>query len=532
MKHVKKLASVLLAMVMVMAMTMTAFAANVTIADNLRGHTFTAYQIFTGTQSENEEALGDVAWGSGINSEAFLTALKDSSNNTVSTLFADCGADAASVVAELATLSDSSAEAIAVAQIAYEYKKGEGTLLTSGTNELATGYYLIVDTTSNISGDDAYNAALLQVTDDININVKTSKPSVEKKVKENTKYTNNDTSEAGYQYGVGYNDVADYNIGDDVPFEFYSKVPDMTYYETYKYVFHDVMSDGLTLNKGSIEVWIGNKQLTLDVNYTVVTNTDDECDFEVIIADLKTLANEGDVVYVKFTAELNSDAVIGLNGNTNKVKLEYSNNPDESGTGDDKTGETPWDEVIVFTYELDVTKVDGEDATKTLEGAEFKLHNRNGQWVIVDKDNKVTGWSDTEEDGSTLVSGSDGLFKVIGLDAGTYYLKETKAPAGYNLLTSEITLVIEATTNNGQNTWGTDKVASTALTALKISVNENGTAATGNTETGVVNATVENNQGSTLPETGGMGTTIFYVIGSILVLGAAVVMITRKRMAK
>lgn len=530
MKHVKKLASVLLAMVMVMAMTMTAFAANVTISSDLSGHEFTAYQIFTGTQSESEGALGDVAWGSGINSEAFLTALKASSNDTVSKLFADCGTDAASVVAKLATLSDRSAEAIVVAQIAYECKQGDGIPLKSGTNELATGYYLIVDTTSNISDDDAYNAALLQVTDDIDITVKTSKPSVEKKVKENTKYTNNDTSKAGYQYGAGYNDVADYNIGDDVPFEFYSKVPNMTYYETYKYVFHDVMSDGLTLNEDSIEVWIGNTQLTLNRDYTVATNTNDGCDFEVTISDLKTLATEGDVVYVKFTAELNSDAVIGLDGNTNKVKLEYSNNPDESGSGDNETGETPWDEVIVFTYELDVTKVDGTDDTKTLEGAEFKLRNENNQWVIVDEDNKVTGWSDTEDGGSTLVSDSDGLFKVIGLDAGTYYLKETKAPAGYNLLTSEITLVIEATTTNGQDTWETDKKASTALTALKISVN--GTEATGNTDTGVVNATVENNQGSTLPETGGMGTTIFYVIGSILVLGAAVVMITRKRMAK
>ena len=225
---------------------------------------------------------------------------------------------------------------------------------------------------------------------------------------------------------------------------------------------------------------------------------------------------------------MNQNAVVGLDGNPNVVYLEYSNKPDQSGSGDTgNTGKTREDKVIVFTYELDTTKVDGQDNAKKLEDAEFKLHNVDNKWAIVNSDNKVTGWADTEEGGSKLTSDANGLFKVIGLDDGTYYLKETKAPTGYNLLSSEITVVITATTTNGQ-TW-TDGQASSALTNLAVTADS--TAGTGNTSTGVAGITVANNKGSTLPETGGMGTTIFYVIGAILVIGAGVVLITRKRMS-
>ena len=249
--------------------------------------------------------------------------------------------------------------------------------------------------------------------------------------------------------------------------------------------------------------------------------------FTVSFTDLKTVSgvSQGKYIIVEYTATLNQNAEVGLDGNPNVVYLEYSNKPDQSGNGDN-TGTTPEDKVIVFTYELDTTKVDGQDNTKRLEGAEFKLHNADNKWAIVDSNNKITGWADAEEGGSTLKSDANGLFKVIGLDDGTYYLKETKAPAGYNLLSSEITVVITATTSNGQ-TW-TDGQASSALTELKVTANnEPGTV---DNNKGIASITVANNKGSTLPETGGMGTTIFYVLGSILVLGAAVLLITRKRM--
>ena len=319
-------------------------------------------------------------------------------------------------------------------------------------------------------------------------------------------------------------------MGDEVPFKLIGSVPDMSRYDTYKYIFRDTLSAGLTLNENSIKVYVASDKAGTDKEeITGWTKAVDGQSFTVSFADLKTVkdVSEGKYIIVEYTAVLNQNAVVGLPGNENKVKLEYSNKPDQSGSGDtDNTGYTPDDKVIVFTYELDTTKVDGQDNTKKLEGAEFKLHNADNKWAIVDSNSKVTGWADTEEGGSTLTSDANGLFKVIGLDDGTYYLKETKAPTGYNMLSSEITVVITATTTNGQ-TW-TDGQASNALTNLAVTAD--GTAGTGDTSTGIAGITVVNNAGATLPETGGIGTTIFYVVGSILVLGAGVLLVTKKRM--
>lgn len=523
MKHMKKFVGVLLAMIMALAMTMTAFAATVTVPSDgiLKDHTFTAYQVLSGR--EEGGVLSDVKWGSGINSDAFLTALK--ADTTCGSLFTDC-TDAAAVAKVLGDNNTNTALANAVAKLAYANKKDTGTALTSGENTLADGYYLVVDTTADVGEGGAYNASLLQVVGNIKITVKTDAPTVEKKVLEDDKYN----QDGGY--GTGYNDVADYNMGDAVPFHLIGSVPDMSRYDTYKYIFHDTLSAGLTLNENSIKVYVASDKAGTDkAEITGWTKAVNGQSFTVSFTDLKTVSgvSQGKYIIVEYTATLNQDAVVGLDGNPNVVYLEYSNKPDQSGSGDTgNTGKTPEDKVIVFTYELDTTKVDGQDTTKKLEGAEFKLKNAAGKWAIVDSNSKVTGWADTEEGGSTLTSDANGLFKVIGLDDGTYYLKETKAPTGYNLLSSEITVVIKATTTNGQ-TW-TDGQASSALT--KLAVTADGKAGTGDTSTGVAGITVANNKGSTLPETGGMGTTIFYVLGTILVLGAAIMLITKRRMNK
>ena len=523
MKHMKKFIGVLLAMIMALAMTMTAFAATVTVPSDgiLKDHTFTAYQVLSGR--EEGGVLSDVQWGSGIDSTAFLAALK--ADTTYGDLFTNC-TDAAAVAKVLGDNSSNTDLANAVAKLAYANKTGTGTVLTSGENTLADGYYLVVDTTENVAAGSAYNTSLLQVVGNINITVKTDAPTVEKKVLEDDKYN----QDGGY--GTGYNDVADYNMGDAVPFHLIGSVPDMSRYDTYKYIFHDTLSAGLTLNENSIKVYVASdKAGTGKVEIAGWTKAVNGQSFTVSFADLKSVSDvsQGKYIIVEYTATLNQDAVVGLDGNPNVVYLEYSNKPDQSGSGDTgNTGKTPEDKVIVFTYELDTTKVDGQDNTKKLEGAEFKLKNAAGKWAIVDNNSKVTGWADTEAGGSTLTSDANGLFKVIGLDDGTYYLKETKAPTGYNLLSSEITVVIKATTTNGQ-TW-TDGQASSALTKLEVTAD--GTAGTGDTNTGIAGITVANNKGSTLPETGGMGTTIFYVLGTILVLGAAIMLITKRRMNK
>lgn len=521
MRKMKKIASLLLALVMALAMSATVFAATVTVPSDgiLKDHTFTAYQVFSGR--EEGGILSDVQWGSGIDSTAFLAALK--ADTTYGSLFTNC-TDAAAVAKVLGDNNTNTALANAVAKLAYANKTGTGTALTSGENTLADGYYLVVDTTATVDAGSAYNTALLQVVGNINITVKTDAPVVEKKVLEDDKYN----QDGGY--GTGYNDVADYSMGDAVPFHLIGSVPDMSRYDTYKYIFHDTLSEGLTLNEDSIKVYVASdKAGTGKAEITGWTKAVDGQSFTISFTDLKTVSgvSQGKYIFVEYTATLNQNAVVGLNGNPNIVYLEYSNKPDQSGSGDTgNTGKTPEDKVIVFTYELDTTKVDGQDNTKKLEGAEFKLHNADNKWAIVDSNSKVTGWADTEEGGSTLTSDANGLFKVIGLDDGAYYLKETKAPTGYNLLSSEIIVVITATTTNGQN-W-TDGQASSALTKLEVTAD--GTAGTGDTNTGIAGITVANNKGSTLPETGGMGTTIFYVIGGLLVLGAVVVMIARKRM--
>lgn len=521
MKHLKKLAGVLLALAMVFTLALPAFAATVTVPSDgiLKDHAFTAYQIFSGR--EEDGILSDVQWGSGINSNAFLAALK--ADTTYGSKFTDCN-DAAAVAKVLGDNNTNTALANAVAKLAYANKTGEGTALTSGENTLADGYYLVVDTTANVGEGGAYNASLLQVVGDINITVKTDAPTVEKKVLEDDKYKQNGG------YGTGYNDVADYNMGDAVPFHLIGSVPDMSRYDTYKYIFHDTLSAGLTLNEDSIEVYVASDKAGTDKDViTGWTKVVDGQSFTVSFTDLKTVTgvSQGKYIIVEYTATLNQNAAVGLDGNPNTVYLEYSNKPDQSGSGDtDNTGKTPEDKVIVFTYELDTTKVDGQDNNKKLKGAEFKLHNADGKWAIVNSNNKVTGWADTEEGGSTLTSDENGLFKVIGLDDGTYYLKETEAPTGYNLLSDEITVVITATTTNGQ-AW-TDGEASSALT--KLAVTADGKAGTGDTSTGIAGITVANNKGSTLPETGGMGTTLFYVLGGGLVLVAVVLLVTKKRM--
>ena len=545
MKKMKKIVSLLLAMVMVLAMTVGVSAATVTVPSDgiLKGHTFTAYQIFSGTESDG--ILTEVQWGSGVNSDTFLAALK--ADTTYGSLFTDC-TDAAAVAKVLSDNNTNTALANAVAKLAYANKTGTGTALTAGENTLDYGYYLVVDTTADVGKGGAYNTSILQVVSNINITVKTDVPTVKKKVWEDDKFTDDDG------YGTGYNDVADHDMGTAVPFELIGSVPDMSRYDTYKYIFHDTLSNGLTAPaRNNVKVYLSSDEKH-DSNDTDITSsfgvTVSGQSITVSCTDLKEITDiaKDKYIIVAYTAVLNQSAAVGLPGNPNTVYLEYSNKPDQSGSGDTgNTGKTPEDTVIVFTYELDTTKVDGQDNNTKLKGAEFVLYkkvNDEKKYAIVNEQNKVTGWGsatingsvESYPEGSKLTSGADGLFKVIGLDDGVYYLKETKAPNNYNLLTDDIELTIKANTSNGQN-WNAPFTPSEALKetttdagdGLKITMD--GTTANGDISTGIVNATVKNNKGATLPETGGMGTTIFYVVGVILVLGAVVLLITKKRMS-
>ncbi len=557
MKGLKKALSVLAAAALTVTTLMgsaTVASADTTITDNskLNSHSYSAYQVLTGDQESGSSVLTNVAWGSGIDSTAFVSALK--TNTATSTYFAnafgtDASDDATNFADVLSENNNNTALAEAVAQLAYENKtKTDYTNIAADTSiSLPAGYYLIVDETS-LTGttDDVLNGALLQVTDSITIANKTSKPTVEKKVQENS---TNTVTDAGY--GAQYNDVADYSIGDSVPFKLIGTVPDTSKYNKYlTYTFTDTLDTGLTAPASTaVSVFYATSK-------DATTGTDLSSYFNVTVngqtitvalksgVDLKNVVSEkelvaGNYIIVTYNATVNANANIGYAGNENKVKLTYSSNPNFNGNGTttpDETEDTKEDEVVVFVYELDTTKVDSANTETKLADATFVLLNSDKSEVATfDSDSKFVKWVTVESitSGSTitytdamkLTSGSNGTFKAIGLDEGTYYLKEIVAPKDYNLLTEDVTVVISATTVNNQNYNGTP---SSAITSIDVTAN----GIKGSTDTnGVASITVANSKGSTLPSTGGMGTRIFLLIGALAVV-AGVVMKSRRKLAK
>lgn len=564
MRKAKKLAAVLLSLTMAMLLTIPAFAAenySITIRNDKTGHTYEAYQIFTGDvssdaqQGGNEEGpiLSNIVWGSGVNGADLLAALKEAD----AAKYGRC-ADAADVAETLGAENAAAADAAAFAEIAAEHltvAAGTANAPVDGNyviEGLPAGYYLVKDQDGSLEGDaDAATEYIVQVLGNVAMEPKDSDiPTVEKKVSEED-YHQDDG------YGTTYNDVADWDIGDSVPFKLIGSIPDMSAYDTYEYIFTDTLSNGLTLQEGTVRVYIAVNRddevrdytpLTEGEDYTLTVNNVENGggSFSIDFDDLKTApyVDQGNrnFVIVTYDATLNANAEIGLDGNPNNVYLEFSNNPNGDGRG--RTAE---DTVIVFTYELDGTKVDGENAETKLEGAEFVLLNGGHTRVAHIENGKLVGWINLPEgygdrnyneipyetwqalDGNTSVimtSAAEGVFGVSGLDDGTYYLMEIKAPTGYNLLENALRLDIAAVTANGQ-TWAGDPAA--ALTALTIDVDQGG-AQNGDVGTGAVALTVANNQGATLPETGGMGTTLFYVIGGLLVAGAGILLVVRLRM--
>lgn len=510
-------------------------------------HTYEAYQVFAGQYAGG--ALGNITWGSGVDEKAIVDDLA----NATGDLAAFKGLDSPKAIAEeLAKASDDDAVAKAFAALVGKHLKDNaksGTYADGKITDLEDGYYLVQDASnspSDVTGannNGAKTRFILKVAGGGNVTVtaKSSAPSVIKKVKEDDKAVTGAVKVGSYTADAQYNDVADYCIGENVPFELISTMPS-TYndYTSYFYQFTDTLASNFTLNADSIAVKVvnadGETALTATTDYTVGAQ-DESGKFTITINDTKKIASitKDSTIVVDYTAQLNSGAVIGLDGQENKVDLTYSNNPNYTGDGastpNEDKGKTPEDKVIVFTYELDVTKYLGDEHTKANaeDGtkAGFKLGNANGtKWATVDENLRITDWVDDVAAATEVTTDATGIFKFIGLDDGTYTLRETTTPTGYNTM-ADLALTIGATTDNNQTWAGT---ASDALSAIKLTINNEDTA--GDTNTGIVATKITNQKGSSLPSTGGIGTTMFYVGGGVLVAGAGVLLITKKRAKK
>lgn len=558
MKRTKRIFAIFMTLALAMSMLIVSSAVSfadettntLTINGAKKGHTYTAYQVLSGTVEAGDstatpatnDQLKNIQWGNGV-SDTFKTA-KGNAAAFAETLQAE--SDAKNLAKEIATTNGYLGTAAGAATAS-----ADGPVQITG---LADGYYVIIDTAGDgvSATNDAYSQYLVYLVKSTTIDTKLDVPSVEKKVKDNDYDKNDGAQKTGVEVGTGYNDAADWNIGDTVPFELFGTLPsNYGEYEKYKYTFTDTASAGLDIDQSSVKVFVDNTELESGFTVTVPA---DKHSLVVDFANLKTAApnaTSSSKVKVTFNATLNKNAVIGLDGNPNKVDLTFSNNPTDGGEG---TSKTPEDEVLVFTYELDVTKVDGADNTVKLANAQFVLKNSDNKYAKIDANGKVDGWLDTKpgvktaaaEDGNftaaeitpaaadgVLISNGTGDFKIVGLDAGTYTLEEIKAPAGYNKC-DDLTLEIKASQKNLQNYKDADTVdaPNEVLTALSLDITQNGkkTTAEGDTDTGVVATTVANNSGAELPETGGIGTVIFYVLGSLLVVGCGIVLISKRRM--
>ena len=507
MKHIKKLASLLLVLVMVFALATTAFAEetaySITINNSAKDHTYEAYQIFTGDLSGT--TLSNIVWGSGV-SEAGQTALGDAAAKA-ETLTTEADAKAfAKAVAPYLTTAAGSANTVT-----------DGKYVISG---LAAGYYLVKDQDGSLTGDnDSYTEYIIQVVGNVTATPKSDVPEVQKKVKDINDST--DTTKTDWQ------DSADYDIGDSIPFQLKATLADnVSSYTTYKVVFHDTLSKGLTYNNDA-KVYIDGTE-TNGFTVTATVNADGTTTLTVSCDDVKALgAGNSSVITVEYTVKLNENAVLGSAGNPNEVYLEYSNNPNKSEKGNNETGETPKDVVIVFTYKTIINKVDSEN--KPLTGAAFKLEK-----LIKGKDGAADTWTTVKE---FTVDETTTSFTFSGLDDGQYKLTETKTPAGYNTI-DPIYFVIEAThdvtadapTLKTLNAYLTDANGN-KQTEMKDGESVNIDLGTVDLTAGSITTTVVNKSGSELPSTGGIGTTIFYVLGGVLVLAAVVLLVTKKRMS-
>ena len=516
----KKLVSILLALAMVLCMGLTAFAEDTTITiENSNGRTYAGYQLLglttslkTGehhpTTCDNVNHKDDCYnYAYTVNAKYLEVLQEETFANGGNYLWETKPADATGVTDDqiLKYLENQTTTMRQVADRLYRAIKAAGITpdedALTGNDNIAQGYWMIADVT-NLTGEEANSLVMVDTKGQnaLTITPKTALPTVEKKVKDI------EDSEDNSIVDNPWLDTADHDIGDTVPFKLTGTLPSNAQsYQSFKMIFHDTMSAGLTFNDASVKVLMYDTKHKADVdtdlndyaadvtaNFTVTPAANGftvGCDNVFGI----TGVTKDTAFVVYYEATLNNSAVIGEAGNTNTAKLEFSNDP-----YGDSTGETEDDVVKVFTYKIVINKTDSHG--HALKGAGFKLYKKNlssGSYDLI---------------GTELVGGDMTTFTWTGLDDGDYKLEESTVPEGYNKM-DDILFSISAEHD-------------ATLTSL-----DGGLLGTGAVDTGAITKDIVNNTGTVLPETGAQGTIMIISVSAVFVILATVFMITRKKMS-
>ena len=479
MKKVKKFVSLVLAAVMAMAMTVTAFAEDaaqgttaatgkITISSPTEGETYTIYKIFDVSYSTDKTAYSYT-----ISTTSEWTGVVQAyANETDSGLSLTKTAVGDQYVVTIDKTKFSAAKF--AKELKTKVAQKSGTSKTAQENQdleftgLPLGYYLV----------DTKSGALCNLTttnNEVTIHDKNDVPFLKEEDKENVE------------------------LGEIVTYTITGKVPNTTGFSGYIYKISDTMSEGLTFNPNSIEVKVGTRTLNKGTEYTCNTET---TGFEIIIPVMDLQSNVGETITVTYTAKVNENAVAKIS--KNEAKLTYSNNPINSTETN-----TINQEQKVYNAKINIVKYElspdqsPEESTKKLGGAKFILRNSENKYYKYNTTKDVIEWVD-KADADEFETTMDGKASINGLKDGSYELYEIEAPKGYNPLKDPVNITI-----NGKDSSGTIHVDN-----LTVSLN------------------IGNSKGALLPSTGGIGTTIFYVLGGILVLGAAVVLVVRRRTEK
>ncbi len=529
MKSTKKLLALLLSAILLLSLLPAAFATeaggtgttggeatsstaqkfHLTITNTYPKHVFELYQVFTGTlHTETTQVGGTETTTRYLSDIAFGSAWTNTTGKDISTIVQKFEKKAEDnwnlLVAENVD-----------APTVYKTQTCAAGATSVTFSDLPAGYYIAREITpaADMGEGVTYSSVIVQVVESVNVASKHGTASSQKKVK--------DTNDSVANSTTGWQDSADYDIGDMVPFQLTAMVgSDYAKYSKergYSLTFHDHESKGLTFDSTTVNAYVvnGNENpVTIATSeYKVsplTTRTDGSHDFTIQFTNLKNIeaVQAGSKIVVEYKSRLNEDAVIGSTGNPNEMYIKFSNNPNSDTH--EEGGKTPVDKVIVFTFEMDVLKYDGTGNTEAvpLAGAEFTLEKMvNGKYEVI----KTIG-SDKAADWG----GVNALFRFSGLDDGEYRLSETKTPRGYNTA-KPVEFTITATHSE------------VADEPILIDLNCTGDGITVN-QNKQIHATVYNYRGNTLPSTGGMGTTVFYVLGSILAVGAAILLVSKKRM--